>query len=287
MVFDEEKKGPSEFTTRNIISSLLFTYLKSAPLGERSARAKIILSYLRDPEPSESQRPVEFVLDMRRPRPYCVWGKEITNVTKEVFWIFLHNLNVIALPGSRHHVPVDGYDSNNSAPSSASSRGSFDPGNAHHVYMTKHFPRELPPVPAAPYVGGVEWDATNYLASHLDILNGILASLPTREERNVFREQLRVSGWEKCMGGTLRLCKEKFYGGVHAGLRCWVAAADEDGWDTRDVRCGPSVEKSPVKKSLKKGGSDEKAPILKMELDFEKKDGAKDERQFGNDDAWL
>jgi len=45
--------------------------------------------------------------------------------------------------------------------------------------------------------GGVEWDATNYLASHLDMLNGILACLPTREERNALREELLVSGWEK------------------------------------------------------------------------------------------
>ncbi len=70
------------------------------------------------------------------------------------------------------------------------------------------------------------------------------------------------------MGGTLRLCKEKFYGGVHAGLRCWVAAAVEDGWDTRNVRCGPSSEKtSPLKRSPKKGPVEE-APRIDMKLDF-------------------
>jgi len=56
MIFDEEKKGPAEFTTRNIITSLLFTYLKTAPLAERTERARTLLSYLKDPEPSESQR---------------------------------------------------------------------------------------------------------------------------------------------------------------------------------------------------------------------------------------
>lgn len=266
MVFGEDKKGPSEFTTRNIITSLLFTYLKSAPLAERANRARTLLHYLRDPEPTESERPVGFVLEMRRSRPYRVWCKEMTNVTKEVFWIFLHHVNVIALPGSKSSV----------------SNASFDTSNPYHMYMAKHFPQEQPPVPAAPYVGGVEWDATNYLASHLEIINGIMASLPTREERNNLREQMLVSGWEKCFGGTLRTCKEKFYGGVHAGLRCWVAAAHEDGWDTKDVRCGPCIEsKSSPKKSPKKPAAVENAPQIGLKLDF----GG--EKKPASNDAWL
>jgi hypothetical protein len=286
MLFDEEKKGPSEFTTRNIVTSLLFTFLKMAPLSERSHRARVLLSYLRDQEPNESQRPVGFVLDMRRDRPYRVWCKEVVNVTKEVFWIFLHNLNVISLPGSRASDGEDSgqHDTSSSTIASSVSNSSFDASNPHHVYMVKHFPQELPPVPAAPYVGGVEWDATNYLASHLDLINGILACLPTQEERNILREQLLVSGWEKCMGSTLRLCKEKFYGGVHAGLRCWVAAAAEDGWNTRDVRCGPSVEnRSPVRKSPKKGPVQE-PPKIGMKLDFL---GGGDPEKAVNDGNWL
>ena len=258
MLFDEEKKGPSEFTTRNIVTSLLFTYLKSASLSQRTVRAHLLLSYLRDPEPKEEERPIGFVLEMRRDRPYRVWCKEVVNVTKEVFWIFLHNLNVIALPSSPNDEVVD----------------------AQHAYMIKHFPQELPPVPAAPYVGGVEWDATNYLASHLDLINGILASLETKDQRNTLREQLRVSGWERSMGATLRQCKEKFYGGVHASLRSWVAAAFEDGWNVRDVRCGPPVEpKSPSKKSPTKQKKVEEAPKIempKLNFGFDKKDEKSD-----------
>jgi hypothetical protein len=285
MLFDEEKKGPSEFTTRNIITWLLFTYLKSAPISERPHRAKVLLSYLKNPEPSESQRPVGFVLEMRRPRPYTIWCKEVTNVTKEVFWIFLHNLNVIALPGSSKNCQnPDDHDTSSSTISSTLSNNSFDASNPHHQYMAKHFPKERPPVPAAPYVGGVEWDATNYLASHLDIIKGILSCLPTQEERNTLREQMLVSGWEKCMGSTLRLCKEKFYGGVHSGLRCWVAAAVEDGWNTRDVRCGPCVEtnKSPVRKAVSKALPVEPAPKIDMKLDF-----LGGEKKVVNEDVWL
>ena len=56
------------------------------------------------------------------------------------------------------------------------------------------------------------------------------------------------------------MCKEKFYGAVHEGLRTWVAAAHEDGWDVRDVRYGPPPEvrgrsASPVKKSKPAGAA--------------------------------
>ncbi|PBP25312.1 GTPase binding protein Rid1 [Diplocarpon rosae] len=208
---------------------------------------------------------------------------EAVNVTKEVFWIFLHNLNVVALPGARHHDSETMYETSNSTIASLMSNSSFDSSNPHHLYMARYFPPELPPVPAAPYVGGVEWDATNYLASHLDLVNGIISCLPTQSERNALREQMLVSGWEKCFGGTLRLCKEKFYGGVHAGLRCWVAAAVDDGWDTRDVRCGPAVEpRSPAKSPKKMVGPSEPAPKIEMKLDF-----SGTEKKPVSNDIWL
>jgi hypothetical protein len=271
MIFDPEKKGPSEFTTRNIVTSILFTYIESAPWQERVSRAAAVLSYLRDPAGKEEERPVSFVLEMRKDRPYRVWCKEAVSVTKEVFWIFLHQLNVVALPADKSTkgglplagkaagaagtssigAPSSSLPSSSHSPSSSTAdaqapppvqEGSQDPQVA---YMMRHFPQERPPVPAAPYVGGVEWDATNYLASHLELMNAILACTPGRTRRNELREQLRVSGWERCLGGSLRLCKEKFYGAVHDGLRTWVAAAHDDGWDVRDVRYGPPPPEKP------------------------------------------
>ncbi|KAH8896994.1 hypothetical protein GQ53DRAFT_638433 [Thozetella sp. PMI_491] len=267
MIFDPEKKGPSEFTTRAIITSVLFTYLEAAGPVERVARAQTLLKFLRDPEAKEEERPVEFVLEMRRERPYRVWNKEVVGVTKEVFWIFLHHLNVVSLPSDRKPAAID--KDGNASPGS-------DP-DGRFAYMARHFPQERPPVPAAPYVGGVEWDATNYMASHLDLVNAILAcSGPTAADRNALRAQLRISGWERCLGGSLRLCKEKFYGAVHDGLRTWVAAAVEDGWDVRDVRYGPppseSRSASPAKRAnggKKKDGAGDEAPKIEMpKLDF-------------------
>ncbi|KAJ5205896.1 Diaphanous GTPase-binding [Penicillium cf. griseofulvum] len=260
MLFDEEKKGPSEFTTRGIIANLLFTQLSTAPAGEPATkRAKQILSYLRDPAPPVDNQPLSFIANIYQSRPYRVWCKEITNVTKEVFWIFLHHLNVIPLPKSEdlfgEKTPVDT-----------------------RPYSERHFPVPRPPVPAAPYVGGVEWDATNYLAAHLDLVNGLIAFLPTPDERNQLRDELRASGFEKVMGGSLRTCKEKFYSSVHDCLRTWVAAAVDDGWPYTFVREGPpragepgSPTKSPKKSapgSPRKGLVDERPPRLELALDF-------------------
>ncbi|TEA18940.1 GTPase-binding protein rid1 [Colletotrichum sidae] len=259
MLFDPEKKGPSEFTTRNIITSVLFTYIESATPVERVVRAQTVLGFLRNPEPKEEERPVGFVMEMRKERPYTVWNKEVVNVTKEVFWIFLHHLNVIALPSEM--------STKGGAPLPSVTNSPQDT----HAYMHRHFPSERPPVPAAPYVGGVEWDATNYLASHLDLMNAIIACTPTATQRNNLRNDLRISGWEKALGGSLRLCKEKFYGCVHEALRCWVAAATEDGWDARDVRYGPPPESrsnSPTKKSPVKKVAEPAPKIEIPRLDF-------------------
>ena len=60
-----------------------------------------------------------------------------------------------------------------------------------------------------------------------------------------------MSGFEKVMAGSLRTCKEKFYGAVHDGLKTWVAAAIVDGWSVEDVRRpivnSGSTTASPVK----------------------------------------
>ena len=272
MLFDPERKGPSEFTTRNIITSVLFAYIQTAPGSERTIRAQRVRGYLRDPEPKDDARPLPFVMKMRQDRPYRVWCKEVVSVTNEVFWIFLHNLNVVALPTDKGYVPPA------SLGTVAATSDDFTTD-----YMVQHFPNERPPVPAAPYVGGVEWDATNYLASHLDLMNAILACTPQQADRNQLRSEFRISGLERCMGGSLRLCKEKFYGSVHDGLRTWVAAAAADEWPIKDVRYGPPPEARSPKKTASagqnKGGIAPKIEIPKLDLGLEKGQPARD--------AWL
>ncbi|KAF1950967.1 hypothetical protein CC80DRAFT_221714 [Byssothecium circinans] len=243
MLFDEEHKGPSEFTTRELIIQIIFAHLDTAPRAELPTRAAELIKYLKDPVKEKESSTVPFILQMHQSRPYQVWCKEITNVTKEVFWIFIHHLNVVPIP------------INSEAPES---------------YAQAHFPGPRAIVPAAPYVGGVEWDATNYIATHLDLLNGIIASLPTREARNTFRSDLKISGFEKVMG-HLRTCNPKYYGAVHDAVKVWIGAALEDGWEVRDVRMGPPDGKpgvgSPVKQSpTKKKEAPPQIQAPKMDL---------------------
>ncbi|RMZ86368.1 hypothetical protein DV736_g6407, partial [Chaetothyriales sp. CBS 134916] len=227
MLFDPERKGPSEFSTRGVIVSLLFAHLsamQNAGSEQLERRARKILFFLQDPTPEKDKQLLDFVSQMHTARPYRTWCKEVTNVTKDVFWIFLHHFNVVPILSSN---------------------------DEEATYAHAHFPAPRPPHPAAPYVGGVEWEATQYLALHLDLLNGLIASLPTVEERNRLRAHLKQSGWEKVMGCSLRTCKEKFYAGVHDGLKVWVGAANADGWLVEDVRAGPPREESPRKSPVR------------------------------------
>lgn len=232
----------------------LVNFLASATSGSASAleeRARRILGYLGGPQKSEDERPVDFVLDMRTPRPYRLWCREVTNVTREVFWIFLHHLNVVPLTPKQYTASAIDTE--------------IDPEERakalEATYAHRHFPGSRPPVPAAPYIGGVEWDATTYITSHLDLLNGLLASLPTATARNALRAELQASGWEKVMGATLRTCKEKFYSGVHDGLRVWVAAAAEDGWATGWVREGPTDEERVERHRAKSAAASPKKKV--------------------------
>lgn len=282
-------------------------FLSSATNSSKEAleqRARRILAYLGEPPKAEEERPVDFVLEMRTPRPYRLWCREVTNVTKEVFWIFLHHLNVVPLPRKKtsdSDGPADAAASPADSVVDAAAGAEVDAEERAKVlaatYTQRHFPGSRPPVPAAPYIGGVEWDATTYLTAHLDLLNGLLASLPTASARNALRSELQASGFEKTMGATLRTCKEKFYSGVHDGLRAWVAAAAEDGWETKFVREGPdlveeqavrarsaSPKKSPKKKAEEAPqlGEVKLEPLPKLELDLG--GGA---APGNDDDGWL
>ena len=266
VMFDfEAKRGPAEYTTRGVVMTVLFTYLASASSSspdKLEQRARQILSYLGEQPKHPTERPVDFVLDMRASRPYKLWAREATNVTKEVFWIFLHQLNV---------VPLARPSSANSTASATQDAGVLDDVERakalEATYTVRHFPPSTrAPVPAAPYIGGVEWDATIYLTTHLDLLNGLVASFPSTTARNKLRQELKDSGWEKVMGATLRTCKEKFYGSVHEGLRAWVAAAAEDGWETQSVREGPTMEEQ-VERIRARSQSPKKGDVKQRDLE--------------------
>ena len=86
------------------------------------------------------------------------------------------------------------------------------------------------------------------------------------------------------MGNSLRTCKEKFYGSVHAGLGTWVGAGREDGWDIRGVREGFREESKP-RASPKKAKKADEAPRLEApKLDMPRLGLGKEE---SGDVSWL
>jgi len=252
-------------------------------------RARKILSYFAEPSKPEDATPVDFVLEMRISRPYKLWCREISHITKEVFWIFLHHLNVVPLSKMTETTPA--VDADLSSSGNIAERSPMP----ETTYTRRHFPGTRAPVPAAPYIGGVEWDATTYITAHLDLLNGLLASFRSASDRNALRTELRASGLEKVLGSTLRTCKEKFYSGVHDGLRVWVAAAVEDQWDATYVREGPSQEEqareySPKKSPVKKKEAPPKIAAPQLEssrLDLGSLGNGFDKGANGLDDGWL
>lgn len=87
----------------------------------------------------------------------------------------------------------------------------------------------------------------------------------------------------------MRTCKEKFYSSIHDGLRAWVAAAAEDGWDTRYVREGPAKEEQAARARSASPNKKKEAPpqialgveaMPKLELNV---GGNKND----DDDGWL
>ena len=215
----------------------------------------------------------------------------------------MHHLNVISLnPSADAELGAQpgGFDPSRindlligMAVTTNSETDTDDPLDARAPYTVRHFPRPRPPEPAAPYVGGVEWEATHYLTAHLDLLNGLIASLSSTHERNKLRDELRRSGFEKIMGGSLRTCKEKFYGCVHDGLRTWCNAAREDGWDFERVRTGQNAAEgsgSPVKGgsggSPRKGANVEPPPKLQLPVLGGSEDVGQ-KHEAGGDGGWL
>lgn len=197
-------KQPSDFACRGRIVTILETYLT----GKRELqefRATEILGYLADPPKPIGERPLEMLERALKVRPYRRWIQELEKLTKDCFWVFLHNDNVIPVL-SPHECAA--------------------------------MPRRAPVVPEG-YVGGVEWVLIEYICTHLSLLNKIIGSLP-RNHRAQFRSDLRNSNFEEICGSKLTRASTKFYIRLHEELKQWVSDANADSWPVASVTLGVS-----------------------------------------------
>ncbi|KAF3922627.1 hypothetical protein ABW21_db0200355 [Orbilia brochopaga] len=234
MMFDDErKKTPHEYETREAAIGILFTYLVQAPLDQQAARARIVMSHLENPPVAKSQLGPAWVEALKQPRPFTRWSSEVARLTYETGWVWYHPGNRIALRE----------DVDELAP-----------------YSVAFFPTPRPFVAMdGANVKSVEHNVANLSALHLEILNAITAYLPTRDERNTFREAVKKSGMEKTMGQVLRCAGKgegyELYIALHCALTDWVTAAQADGWESWEhVRTGrfPKEKSGGKVRALKK-----------------------------------
>ena len=165
-----------------------------------------ILTYLTDPVPET--KPHEFLAESYTPRPYKKWHAELTSITRDTFWMFLHPKNVIPLSP-----PIE-------AP-------------------FPHTAKVTASVPSG-FKGGVEWTAAEYLTAHIALVNGVLAGLPVWKRGEV-RRDMRNCGFEVVMGGKLRKVSREYYPGLHGELQRWCWESHRDGWRVFDVSRGFEV----------------------------------------------
>ncbi|KAF3930956.1 hypothetical protein ABW19_dt0210383 [Dactylella cylindrospora] len=231
MMDQERKKTPFEYETREAAVGLIFTYLMQAPLEEQSARARYVMGLFEKPQ-AESRGP-EWVQAISAPLLYVDWVGEFNRMTFETGWMWYHPGNKISVREVDPTLP----------------------------FNVAHFPppRQFLKIEGANH-GCAEMAATNYAALHIDIMNAIIAYLPTREERNEFRSQLRRCNMEKIMGEILRQAGKgeeyAHHANLHSAMTTYVTAAKADEWESwKYIRTGrwPEDEKYAEKgKTMKK-----------------------------------
>ncbi|KAK7206358.1 armadillo-type protein [Myxozyma melibiosi] len=208
---------PFDFADRECILSLLIAYLRTSPSNQRAFRTRAILSYLEDTHAATNELQPEFIELSHSPRPYQKWSCECLDVVRDVFWIFKHPSGVhIRLSPNRYRLLDD----------------IFSDQTSDQQLRPKNLCRSK--------VLDIEIAATDYLASHIELMNLLLCSLPGTFERLELRNQLKLAGFETLIGKHLRNVanSSKYSRRLGANLEILVTYAFYDNWDTTFMRCG-------------------------------------------------
>ncbi|KAK9458030.1 armadillo-type protein [Dipodascopsis uninucleata] len=198
-------KQPSYFTTRSLIIHILCSHIRLARPGDRATRAKTVLEYLEDSQKARDRLGPNFIEISHPPRLFKKWFTECHNVVRDVFWVFIHKTYNI-----RVH-PFDAADI---------------------------FDKPKPVIVTKSYIGAVESEALEYLALHLELMNIILISIPSRSQRNAIRQQLRDCRFESLVANYLRTATTSYTKSLQRNLELLLSAANSDGWDIQYMRTG-------------------------------------------------
>lgn len=187
------KKQPCDFVVREVLVQIVHSFYKAHLDKEEGAMQVFSLFSIKDDKDEE----VEFLKNVRVDRPFRRWIIELEDVSRNVFWVWNHDSNVIDLEKQYNQV------------------------------------YEAP----LGFIGGIETEATSYVAAHIHLINELLEGLPL-EKRQRKRLELQLSGLERIMGLRFRKSSQKFHKKLHEALREWIVAAKADDWPYKLVQTG-------------------------------------------------
>jgi len=214
----EERRAFFQFQRRQIVIELLYEYLNNVrnynrdhPETTVQERAQTVLGYLRDF--TEREKPMhDFIAAMYKQRRYKNWHKELRSTTAPwtgTPWMYWHKDNIIPIK------PIPKED-----------RG--------HSYMDQHWPERRQELPCSDTRSHIETLVSLYLASNIDLMNAIIATLPTWEERRALRQELKDTGFEDLFA-KLRTASQTNFPCITTSISTYCRAAIADGWSVRQV----------------------------------------------------
>ncbi|KAF5337944.1 hypothetical protein D9758_013127 [Tetrapyrgos nigripes] len=166
-----------------------------------------IRSLLLTPAPPSSEAPAapvsphEFIENLHRPRIYKTYLQELSDVCRDYFWVFCHPNNTIWIMAQTDEARV-----------------------------------EKPRAPGG-MTGGVEFEAMNYLTTHLRFINAIAKaaedlSLPKENDLSAYRfhADLFLSGFERLILIS-RKASTTYYPTLHLELARYVVLAGRAGFE--------------------------------------------------------
>lgn len=202
---------PSDFSDRSCILSLLISYLKQADPSQREHRSRCILSYLEEANTTSDKPEPEFIELCHISRPLKKWANECNNVVRDVFWIFKRIGTHIRLSPIKNRSMEDVF----------------------------HKQTERCKIRMSSRVGisALECTATEYLASHIELINLLICSISSKSDRAELRQRLKVAGFEMLIGKYLRAVVG-YSENLAINLEILVTVAYFDDWDTSLMRSG-------------------------------------------------
>ncbi|KAK9460602.1 uncharacterized protein V1516DRAFT_703142 [Lipomyces oligophaga] len=206
-LFSQKKPIVSD---RYYIVKFLELYISCGPSTSRTERSALILETIESTQ-SEGSGP-DFIVKSHLRRPYKKWYEECFKISRDFYWIFRYQEATLQV--LEYQTPKMVFESSQEA----------------ETYSHQLQPKEQ-----------VESVVTQYLAAHIRLINLIIVSFDSQEDRYRIRSEiLRDSRFELLIGFDLRMAKQNkpSSANLKRNLEVLITLAKQDGWDTAFMQTG-------------------------------------------------